>query len=67
MVWAYNNHRHASYSSEANCLKFYTVIKSPKIFHLLTQDMIKAFKSRAQAIFSSLEKTPPWFTKFKFE
>jgi hypothetical protein len=32
--------------------------------------MIKAFKFRAQAIFSLLEKsqkTPPWFTKFEFE
>jgi hypothetical protein len=29
--------------------------------------MIKAFKFRAQAIFSLLEKTPPWFKKFKFE
>ena len=29
--------------------------------------MIKAFKFRAQAIFSLLEKTPPWFTKFQFE
>jgi hypothetical protein len=29
------------------------------MFHLLTQNMIKAFKSRAQAIFSSLEKTHP--------
>jgi hypothetical protein len=28
--------------------------------------MIKAFKFRAQAIFSLLEKTPPpWFTKFE--
>jgi hypothetical protein len=29
--------------------------------------MIKAFKFCAQAIFSLLEKTPPWFTKFEFE
>jgi hypothetical protein len=30
--------------------------------------MIKAFKFRAQAIFSLLEKAhPPWFTKFEFE
>jgi hypothetical protein len=32
--------------------------------------MIKAFKSRAQAIFSLFEKTPsppPWFTEFEFE
>jgi hypothetical protein len=29
--------------------------------------MIKAFKFRAQAIFSLLEKTPPWFTKFELE
>jgi hypothetical protein len=28
--------------------------------------MIKAFKFRAQGIFSLLEKTPPWFTKFEF-
>jgi hypothetical protein len=27
--------------------------------HLLTQNIIKAFKFRAQAIFSLLEKTPP--------
>jgi hypothetical protein len=43
---------------------------NPKhIFHLLTQNTIKAFKSRAQTIFSLLEKTPPppWFTKFEFE
>ena len=38
------------------------------MFHLSTQNMIKAFKFRAQAIFSLLEKTPPpWFTKFEFE
>jgi hypothetical protein len=29
------------------------------MFHPLTQNMIKAFKFRAQAIFSLLEKTPP--------
>ena len=30
--------------------------------------MIKAFKFRAQAVFSLLEKThPPWLTKFEFE
>ena len=29
------------------------------MFHLSTQDMIKAFKFRAQAIFSLLEKTHP--------
>jgi hypothetical protein len=29
------------------------------MFHLSTQNMIKAFKFRAQAIFSLLEKTPP--------
>ena len=29
------------------------------IFHLLIQNMIKAFKFRAQAIFSLLEKTHP--------
>jgi hypothetical protein len=29
--------------------------------------MIETFKFRAQAIFSLLEKTPPWFTKFEFE
>jgi hypothetical protein len=29
------------------------------MFHLLTQNMIKAFKFRAQAIFSLLEKTHP--------
>ena len=39
------------------------------MFHLSTQNMIKAFKFRAQAIFSLLEKTPPppWFTKFEFQ
>jgi hypothetical protein len=37
------------------------------MFHLLTQNTIKAFKFRTQAIFSLLEKTPPWFTKFEFE
>jgi hypothetical protein len=37
------------------------------MFHPLTQNTIKAFKSRAQAIFSLLEKTPPpRFTKFEF-
>jgi hypothetical protein len=39
-------------------------------FHPLTQNTIKDFKSRAQAIFSLLEKThtyTPWFTKFEFE
>jgi hypothetical protein len=36
------------------------------MFHLLTQNMIKAFKFLAQAIFSLFEKTPPWFTKFEF-
>jgi hypothetical protein len=29
------------------------------MFHLSTQNMIKAFKFRAQAIFNSLEKTHP--------
>jgi hypothetical protein len=30
--------------------------------------MIKAFKFRAEAIFSVLEKThPPWFPKFEFD
>ena len=29
------------------------------MFHLLAQNMIKAFKFRAQAIFSLLEKTHP--------
>ena len=29
------------------------------MFHPLAQNTIKAFKSRAQAIFSLLEKTPP--------
>jgi hypothetical protein len=29
------------------------------MFHLLTQNMTKAFKFRAQAIFILLEKTPP--------
>ena len=29
------------------------------MFHLSTQNMIKAFKFRAQAIFSLLEKTHP--------
>ena len=29
------------------------------MFHLSTQNMIKAFKFSAQAIFSLLEKTPP--------
>jgi hypothetical protein len=30
--------------------------------------MIKAFKFRAKAIFSLLEKTPPpWLTKFEFD
>jgi hypothetical protein len=39
------------------------------MFHPLTQNTIKAFKFRAQAIFSVLEKNPPpWlFTKFEFE
>ena len=39
------------------------------MFHLSTQNMIKAFKFRAQAIFNLLEKThtPAWFTQFKFE
>jgi hypothetical protein len=34
-----------------------------------TYNTIKAFKFRAQAIFSLLEKKrpPPWFTKFEFE
>jgi hypothetical protein len=29
--------------------------------------MITTFKFCARAIFSLLEKTPPWFTKFEFE
>jgi hypothetical protein len=39
-------------------VKFCTVIKTQQIFHL-TQNMIKAFKFRAQAIFSLLENTHP--------
>jgi hypothetical protein len=43
-------------------------LNTQHIFHQLTQNTIKAFKSRAQAIFSLSEKThPPWFTKFVFE
>jgi hypothetical protein len=34
-------------------------LKSQQISHPLTQNTIKAFKFRAQAIFSLLEKTPP--------
>jgi hypothetical protein len=42
--------------------------KPQQVFHPLTrQNTIKAFKFRAQAIFSLLEKTLPWFTKFEFE
>ena len=38
------------------------------MFHLSTQNMIKAFKFRAQAIFSLFGKdTHPWFTKFEFK
>ena len=33
--------------------------KTRQIFHLLTQNMIAAFKFCARAIFSLLEKTPP--------
>jgi hypothetical protein len=35
------------------------------MFHPLTQNTIKAFKSRAQAIFSLLEKTPEIESNFK--
>jgi hypothetical protein len=43
-------------------------LKTQQTFHPLTQNTIKAFKFRAQAIFSLLEKTtPPRFTKFEFE
>ena len=45
-------------------------LKTQQIFHLLTQNMIKAFKFRAQAIFILLKKTPlppACFTKFEFE
>jgi hypothetical protein len=34
-------------------------IKHPTHFHPLTQNTIKAFKSRAQAVFSFLKKPPP--------
>jgi uncharacterized protein YcsI (UPF0317 family) len=37
------------------------------MFHLSTQNIIKAFKFRAEAIFNLLEKTHPWFTKFDLE
>jgi hypothetical protein len=43
-------------------------LNTQHIFHPLTQNSIITFKSRAQAIFSLSEKTPPpWFTKFVFE
>jgi hypothetical protein len=46
-------------------------IKHPTHFHPLTQNTIKAFKSRAQAVFSFLEKTPPpppsWFTNLHYK
>jgi hypothetical protein len=40
------------------------------MFHPLTQNTIKAFKFRTQAIFNLLEKKhspPPLFTQFEFE
>ena len=39
-----------------NEMKFFTVIKTQQIFHPITQNTIKAFKFRAQASFSMLEK-----------
>jgi hypothetical protein len=36
---------------------FVQYLNTQQNFHLLTQNMIKAFKFRAQAIFSLLEKT----------
>jgi hypothetical protein len=38
---------------------FVQQLNTQHIFHQLTQNTIKAFKSRAQAIFSSLEKIRP--------
>jgi hypothetical protein len=45
-------------------------LNTQHIIRPLPQNTIKAFKSRAQAIFSFLGKRrppPPWFTKFEFE
>ena len=49
---------------------FVQQLNTLNIFRPLTQNMIEVFKSRAQTIFSLLEKTSPppaWFTKFENE